>query len=214
MVEDVKVGDLVEVLGWGYVSAPPGTTLQINEVLEGGSVYAGWIGGGTPPGAIDRYYFRGGDYRKVPTPVPSEAPTIPQEAEQGQKGPDLPSDPSGLVQHGSGALRESKAGKGKPHLLLLSFPYALQQLSLHVDCELGRERNFEKGLPLSSFMDAALRHLTLWSCGDTEPHHLRAALWNIAAMMETEHRVGTGYLSEDLDDINREPRSEVKYDNQ
>lgn len=117
----------------------------------------------------------------------------------------------GLHTHPTGALRESKEGKGKPHLLLCSFPYALQQLSLHVDCELGRERNFEKGLPLSSFVDAALRHLTLWSCGDEEPHHLRSALWNMAALVETEHRVENGYLSSEIDDIERDKRSEVKY---
>ena len=230
MADKAKVGDYVESLV-DYHEIKKGAVMMVDELMsDGAGVHARYGEDEYDTGCL--YHS---EYTIVPNPhdtsvsvddieqavedmsgiVDLPPPTLPDLGKMMGMGPSIDSvtEVEALHTHPSGALREPKDGKGKPHLLLCSFPYALQQLSLHVDCELGRERNFEKGLPMSSFVDAALRHLTLWTCGDPEPHHMRSALWNIIALMETEHRVETGYLPESIDDIQRDQRSEVKYAN-
>lgn len=41
------------------------------------------------------------------------------------------------------------------------------------------------------FLDAALRHLIQYSCGETDEDHLAAAAWNCMAIMALEKRAGT-----------------------
>ena len=79
----------------------------------------------------------------------------------------------------TGAVRDIQEGKGRYDLL----PWeAIHQLALH--CEAGAlkygERNCEKGIPLSSLLDSAFRHLSKYMMGFTDEPHLRAAFWNIA----------------------------------
>lgn len=79
----------------------------------------------------------------------------------------------------TGALRDIEHGKGRYDLL----PWeAIHQLAQH--CEEGAlkygERNCEKGIPLSSLLDSAIRHLSRYMMGWDDEPHLRAALWNIA----------------------------------
>jgi hypothetical protein len=70
-------------------------------------------------------------------------------------------------------------GKGRYDLL----PWeAIHELALH--CEQGAlkygERNCEKGIPISSLIDSAFRHLSKYMQGMDDENHLAAALWNIA----------------------------------
>lgn len=90
--------------------------------------------------------------------------------------------------YNSGALREDKTGKGRCDLLPAS---ALLRLSKH--CEIGAinhgERNWEKGLPMHSFIDSAIRHLLKYLDGQRDEDHLCAAAWNcLAAMWTEEHK--------------------------
>jgi len=85
----------------------------------------------------------------------------------------------------TGAVRDSAEGKGRFDLL----PWgAIQALAKH--CERGAahygERNIDKGIPQHSLIDSAIRHLSSYIQGDGEPHHLTAALWNIAWAAEQE----------------------------
>jgi hypothetical protein len=85
----------------------------------------------------------------------------------------------------SGAVRDDSTGKGRFDLL----PWAaIHALAKH--CERGAlhygERNVDKGIPQHSLIDSGLRHLALYIQGDREPHHLVAALWNIAWAVEQE----------------------------
>lgn len=79
----------------------------------------------------------------------------------------------------TGAVRDVGKGKGRYDLL----PWgSIHELAIH--CEEGAkkygERNCEKGIPIHSLLDSALRHLSKYMQGEKDEPHLRAALWNIA----------------------------------
>ncbi|NMA64741.1 MAG: hypothetical protein GX957_00670 [Clostridiaceae bacterium] len=85
----------------------------------------------------------------------------------------------------TGAMRDMHTGKGRYDLL----PWdAIHELALH--CEEGAlkygERNCEKGIPIHSLIDSAIRHLSCYLRGMDDEPHLRAALWNIAFAIWTE----------------------------
>lgn len=85
----------------------------------------------------------------------------------------------------TGAVRDDATGKGRYDLLPWGAIHALAQ-----HCERGAlhygERNVDKGIPQHSLIDSGLRHLGKYIQGDAEPHHLVAALWNIAWAVEQE----------------------------
>ena len=88
---------------------------------------------------------------------------------------------------GTGAIREDKTGKGRCDLLP---PCALIRLSKHFEkgaADHG-ERNWEKGIPMHSFLDSALRHLFKYLDGMDDEDHLCAAAWNIICAMWTEEK--------------------------
>lgn len=110
------------------------------------------------------------------------------------------------VQHDTGALRESKEGKGRPDLVLAGFPRALTALAGHVDCELGCARNWEKGLPESSLISSQFRHLMGYTSGvsEDEPlYNLTANLWNAITLLESYMRVQDGVMSADVLDVEK-----------
>ena len=79
----------------------------------------------------------------------------------------------------TGAVRDMHEGKGRYDLL----PWdAIHELAIH--CEQGAkkygERNCEKGIPVHSLIDSAIRHLSCYLRGMKDEPHLRAALWNVA----------------------------------
>lgn len=47
------------------------------------------------------------------------------------------------------------------------------------------ERNWEKGIPLSSYMDSALRHFFKVLRGDKDENHKRAFVWNVLCAIDT-----------------------------
>ena len=90
------------------------------------------------------------------------------------------------TEFGSGAVRDMHEGKGD----MVSLPWeAILRLSRHYESgakKYGRW-NYQKGIPVSSFIDSACRHLAKYQCGmDDEDHHAAAALNVLGAMlMET-----------------------------
>ena len=46
--------------------------------------------------------------------------------------------------------------------------------------------NYLKGIPCSSFMDSALRHLAKYNAGYDDEDHLASAVFNILGIMEME----------------------------
>jgi len=63
------------------------------------------------------------------------------------------------------------------------------------------ERNWERGQPVSRFVDSALRHLMRYMEGHRDEDHLAAARWNIGAIMHMEEMVSRGILPPALMDL-------------
>ena len=86
----------------------------------------------------------------------------------------------------TGAVRDMAEGKGD----MVSIPWeAILRLSKHY--ENGAKKynrwNFRKGIPVSSFIDSACRHLAKYQCGEDDEDHLSAAAFNILGAMLMEN---------------------------
>lgn len=85
----------------------------------------------------------------------------------------------------TGAVRDMAEGKG---LMVVMPASALLRLSRHY--EHGAKKygrfNWQKGIPVSSFMDSALRHIMKYLDGWDDEDHLSAAAFNILGAMEME----------------------------
>lgn len=93
------------------------------------------------------------------------------------------------------AIREPASGKGRYDLIT---PFGMDRLAKWY--ELGAkkyaDRNWEKGMPFSRYLDSAKRHLNKFLMGLQDEDHLAAACWNIMAIM---HHQELGQY--DLDDL-------------
>lgn len=125
----------------------------------------------------------------------------PTDTHQVGEIPDSGLDDSGLRHtFKGGGQREMAPGKGRFDLLS---PLALFELAKHMEAGAVKysPRNWEKGLPLSSFVDSAMRHLSQLMIGDvTEPHAV-AALWNLHCLVHTIEAIERGILDPELDDL-------------
>ena len=87
------------------------------------------------------------------------------------------------ISYGEGrAIREPTEGKGRYDLIS---PFALRRLAVHYErgSKKYADRNWEKGMPYSRYIDSAKRHLDQFVMGKTDEDHLAAAAWNIFAIM-------------------------------
>ena len=87
----------------------------------------------------------------------------------------------------SGAVRDMGIGKGRCDLLPAA---ALLRLAKHFESGATKygDRNWEKGIPLQSFIDSGMRHLLKYMDGQTDEDHLCAAAWNLMCAMWTEEK--------------------------
>ena len=99
-----------------------------------------------------------------------------------------------------GAEREAATNKGRFDLVP---PLPLVRLAKHYEAGARKyaERNWEKGLPLSRFIDSAFRHLVQFMMGERSEDHLAAVLWNIAGYIQTEAWIRQNKLSPNLHDV-------------
>lgn len=88
----------------------------------------------------------------------------------------------------SGAVRDMKKGVGRMDLLPAC---AVIRLSKHFEAGAVKydDRNWEKGIPIHSFIDSALRHLMKYLDGQDDEDHLCAAAWNCMCAMWTEEKL-------------------------
>ena len=100
----------------------------------------------------------------------------------------------------TGAVRDLQTGKGRMDLLPMD---ALIELSKHMEkgCAKYGERNWEKGIPVSRFVDSAMRHMAHVMLGDIDECHLTAACWNMMCCLATILRIEEGILPVELFDI-------------
>ena len=102
-----------------------------------------------------------------------------------------------MTNYDTGAVRDT-GGKGRMDLLPMC---ALLRVSKHMEDALTHypERNWEKGLPMHSMIDSAMRHLAKYMDGQTDEDHLSAAATNLLMAMWTEEK------RPDLQDIPARP---------
>ena len=88
---------------------------------------------------------------------------------------------------GTGAVRDIQEGKGRCDLLPAC---AILRLARHYEngCKKYGDRNWEKGIPIHSYIDSAIRHLMKYLDGQTDEDHLCAAAWNCMCAMWTEEK--------------------------
>ncbi len=101
----------------------------------------------------------------------------------------------------TGSVRDTREGKGRYDLLP---PEAIYRLAVHFANGAVKygDRNWEKGQPLSRYLDSALRHLFKYLGGSRVEDHLAAAAWNALCCIQTEHWINEGKLPKELDDVN------------
>lgn len=63
------------------------------------------------------------------------------------------------------------------------------------------ERNWEKGIPIHSYIDSAVRHFFKWQRGDNDENHAVAVLWNL---------VGAIWTTDQLPELNDMPHTMTK----
>ncbi len=100
----------------------------------------------------------------------------------------------------TGSVRDTRQGKGRFDLISTIF---LKRLARHYEngaIKYG-DRNWEKGQPLSRYLDSAIRHLVDVLDMKMDEDHAIAAAWNIAAFVHTLEKIVRGELPLELDDI-------------
>ena len=100
----------------------------------------------------------------------------------------------------TGAVRDIVTGKGRFDLIS---PIALLRLAQHYENGALKysARNWEKGIPLSVYLDSAERHINRFKEGSRTEDHMAAVMWNAAGEMHTEEMVKRGILPKELNDL-------------
>lgn len=100
----------------------------------------------------------------------------------------------------SGARRERKDDKSRIDLVPAEALYEWGMLMLQGAHKIG-ERNWEKGFPLSSFIQSACRHLNALMRGEVGENHAANILFNIGGFIATRAWIAKGDLSEFYNDL-------------
>jgi len=100
----------------------------------------------------------------------------------------------------TGAQREPCDGKGSYELIS---PFFLKELAIVLEkgAKKYNARNWEKGMPLSRYVNSALRHINQELIGMTDENHMAQAAFNIMAFIHTRKMIAECVVSEDLDDM-------------
>lgn len=106
----------------------------------------------------------------------------------------------------TGSKRDTRDGKGRFDLIPT---YPLRRLAKHYENGAKKygDRNWEKGQPLSRYLDSCLRHLIGVLEGLEDEDHASAVAWNIFAYVATCQWIEEGKLPAELDDLGRTSKS-------
>jgi len=104
----------------------------------------------------------------------------------------------------TGSVRDSREGKGRFDLVS---PIAMQRIAKHYEngAKKYKDRNWEKGQPVMSYLDSAERHINKLKEVKLkglplDEDHIAASCWNLMAIMHMEEMVRCGLLPTDLID--------------
>lgn len=102
----------------------------------------------------------------------------------------------------TGAVRDIQEGKGRYDLIS---PIALQRLAKHYENGAKKygEGNWEKGMPLSRYLDSLIRHAYKLVMGMDDEDHAAAIAWNAFAYIHTKEMIDQGKLPKELDNITK-----------
>ena len=101
---------------------------------------------------------------------------------------------------GTGAVRDTQTGKGRYDLLPPTAIFAVARV-FEEGAKKYQDRNFEAGIPLSRFIDSALRHIFKHLEGQRDEAHIAQAAWNLFAYINTAIMIERGILSQELNDL-------------
>lgn len=92
------------------------------------------------------------------------------------------------------------SGKGRFDLIP---PRGLAAVALRMELGAGKyaEKGYQDGLPLSLFIDKALRHAVQLMAGDDTEDHAAACACNWLMFLDTAARIDAGLLPRELDDV-------------
>jgi hypothetical protein len=100
----------------------------------------------------------------------------------------------------TGAVRDGQEGKGRMDLLPVRALIEVAKI-FEAGAKKYAARNWEKGIPLSRYMDSGLRHAMKFLRGDRDEPHLAMAIWNFMCLQDTQLRIGEGLLPPELNDL-------------
>jgi len=100
----------------------------------------------------------------------------------------------------TGSVRDTN--DGKPRFDLISL-LASHRLAMHYSNGAKKygDRNWEKGQPLSRYIESTERHLFKLKMGFTDEDHEAAAIWNLMAFVHTRMMIEAGALPKELDNM-------------
>lgn len=100
----------------------------------------------------------------------------------------------------TGSRRDVSTDKGRYDLIS---PIMIERLAklLERGAKKYDDRNWEKGMPLSVYMDSGMRHIFKFLEGQRDEDHLIAAIWNFQALLHIEEMIKRGKLPKDLYDL-------------
>jgi hypothetical protein len=100
----------------------------------------------------------------------------------------------------TGSVRDTREGKGRFDLIPTD---ALRRLAVHYENGSRKygDRNWEKGQPLSRYLDSAARHWVGVLENLTDEDHASAVSWNMFAYIHTLNMIKAGMLPPELDDL-------------
>jgi hypothetical protein len=100
----------------------------------------------------------------------------------------------------TGSRRDTREGKGRFDLIPPGPLRRLAQLYERGAQKYG-DHNWQKGQPLSRYLDSAYRHLVAVAEGQEDEDHLAAVAWNAFSLMWTQAKIREGKLPPDLYDL-------------
>ena len=100
----------------------------------------------------------------------------------------------------TGAVRDVSAGKGAPALVPNWVIWLLSRIYEDGAAKYA-SRNWEKGMPLSRYIDSAERHLAKLKAGMRDEPHASQALWNIVGYIFTAALIKLGHRPKELNDM-------------
>lgn len=101
---------------------------------------------------------------------------------------------------GTGAVRDTQQGKGRYDLLPPTALFAIARV-FEEGAKKYEARNYEAGIPLSRYVDSALRHLLKHLEGHRDEPHMAQAGWNIMAYIHTATMIERCLLPQSLNDL-------------